>query len=248
MCCCWNPPRAARHSLFRRCLAIPSLALPAERLRDLSLVLQSAGVTRAHIHHLMSMDVDVRALLHRLGIPFDVTVHDYFAICPQVNLLSWMQGAYCGEPPPAGCNACIADRSSHGARDIVSWRRGNAWQFLEADRVICPSEDVRDRLARYGLDRRAIVVPHEPVAAGSWTLSPPALAQARQAARGGNRRAGLPEGRIDGDDRRIGRRPQPSYRSTLSATSNRACPNRLRITSRPPASTRRPNCRHCLPR
>ena len=155
----------------------PELALPAERLRDLSLVLQSAGVTRAHIHHLMSMDVDVRALLHRLGVPFDVTVHDYFAICPQVNLLPWMQGAYCGEPPLAGCNACIADRSSHGSRDIVSWRRGNAWQFLEADRVICPSGDVRDRLARYGLDRRAIVVPHETVAAGPWPLSPPVLSR-----------------------------------------------------------------------
>jgi GT2 family glycosyltransferase/glycosyltransferase involved in cell wall biosynthesis len=153
----------------------PQLALPAERLRDLAQVLQSANVTRAHIHHLMSMDVDVRALLHRLGVPFDVTVHDYFAICPQVNLLPWLQGAYCGEPDVAHCNACIADRSSHGSRDIVSWRRDNAWQFLEADRVICPSEDVRTRLARYRFDRQAIVVPHEPVAAGPWPLSPTAL-------------------------------------------------------------------------
>jgi len=32
--------------------------------------------------------------------------------------------------------------------------------------VICPSEDVRRRLARYGFDGNAIVVPHEPVAGG----------------------------------------------------------------------------------
>jgi len=153
----------------------PVLALPAERTTDLITVLQSAGVARVHVHHLMSMDVDARALLHHLGVPFDVTVHDYFAICPQVNLLPWLQGAYCGEPDVAGCNACIADRPSHGARDIVSWRRDNMWQFLEADRVICPSEDVRKRLARYGLDRRAIVVPHEPVAAAPWPLSSPSL-------------------------------------------------------------------------
>ena len=126
-------------------------------------MLKSARVTRAHIHHMMSMDLDVRALLHRLDVPFDVTVHDYYAICPQVNLLPWLQGAYCGEPDVAGCNACIADRSSHGSRDIVSWRRGNAWRFTEAERVFCPSDDVRGRLARYRLDRRAIVVPHEPV-------------------------------------------------------------------------------------
>ena len=153
----------------------PQLALPAERLGDLALVLQSARVTRAHIHHLMSMDVDVRSLIHRLGIPFDVTVHDYFAICPQVNLLPWMTGNYCGEPQPAQCNACIADRPSYGSRDIMSWRRGNAWQFLEAERVICPSEDVRKRLARYGFDRNATVVPHDAVAPGPWPITPPAL-------------------------------------------------------------------------
>jgi GT2 family glycosyltransferase/glycosyltransferase involved in cell wall biosynthesis len=153
----------------------PELALPAERLADLVLVLQSANVVRAHIHHVMGMDVDVRTLLHRLGVPFDVTVHDYFTICPQVNLLPWLQGAYCGEPPPAQCNMCIADRPSHGARDIVAWRHGHAWQFIEADRVFCPSEDVRRRLARYGRDRRAIVVPHEPVSGGPWPLAVPPL-------------------------------------------------------------------------
>jgi GT2 family glycosyltransferase/glycosyltransferase involved in cell wall biosynthesis len=158
----------------------PELALPAERVADLASVLNSAAIARAHIHHLMSMDLDVRSLLHRLGVPFDVTVHDYFAICPQVNLLPWMQGAYCGEPAPAFCNACIADRPSHGSRDIVSWRRDNAWQFVEADRVFCPSEDVHTRLARYGYDARAIVVPHEPVAAGPWPLYPTVLGRSRR--------------------------------------------------------------------
>ncbi len=141
-------------------------------MTDLAMVLKSAGVTRVHIHHLMSMDVDVRALVHRLGVPFDVTVHDYFAICPQVYLLPLPHGAYCHEPDIASCNACIADRPSHGSGDIVSWRRSNAWQFLEAERVICPSEDVRKRLARHGVARHAIVVPHEPVTAGPWPLSP----------------------------------------------------------------------------
>jgi GT2 family glycosyltransferase/glycosyltransferase involved in cell wall biosynthesis len=157
----------------------PELALPADRLVDLALMLQSAGVSRVHIHHMMGMDFDIRALLRHLDVPFDVTVHDYFAICPQVNLLPWLQGSYCGEPEPARCNACIGDRSSYGARDITSWRRGYAWQFLEADRVICPSEDVRTRLARYGFAHKAIVVPHETVAAGPWKMSPPSLGKSR---------------------------------------------------------------------
>jgi glycosyltransferase involved in cell wall biosynthesis/GT2 family glycosyltransferase len=149
----------------------PELLLPADRMSDLLTVLRWVGVTRAHIHHLMGMDIDVRALLHQLGVPFDVTVHDYFAICPQVNLLPIAQGAWCGEPAIAGCNACIANRPSHGSRDIVSWRRGHAWQFLVAERVFCPSKDVGKRLARYGITRNVIMVPHEPVQPGPWPLS-----------------------------------------------------------------------------
>ena len=147
-------------------------------------LLRSCGVSRAHIHHLMGMDLDVRKLLHRLEVPFDVTVHDYFALCPQVNLLPWRQAHYCGEPGPAACNACIADTPSHSARDILAWRAQFAWLFLEAERVICPSEDARARLARYGLADRAVVVPHEPVAAAPWPLQPPRL-------RGGKLRVAL---------------------------------------------------------
>jgi GT2 family glycosyltransferase len=153
----------------------PLLNLPAERLDELLAALRSAAVSRVHVHHLMGIDLDVRALIHRLDVPFDVTLHDYFAICPQVNLLPWPDAHYCGEPGPAGCNACIADRPSFGARDILSWRRQRGWLFLEADRVICPSEDARARLERHGFAARAIVVPHEPVAAGPWVLTPPLL-------------------------------------------------------------------------
>lgn len=151
------------------------LILPKERLNDLLRVLRAANVSRVHIHHLFGMDVDIRALIGRLDVPFDVTVHDYYAICPQVNLLPWADSRYCGEPGPAGCNACIADRPSHGARDILSWRREQTWQYFEADRVICPSNDLRDRLDRYGLAARAIVAPHEPVAPGPWRVTAPSL-------------------------------------------------------------------------
>ena len=146
----------------------PVLTLPSDRLNDLVTVLRSMNISRIHIHHLVQMHMDIRALIHRLDVPFDVTVHDYYAICPQINLLITSEGFYCGEPGPAACNACIADRSSHGARDIVSWRRDRAWQFLDADRVICPSADVKARLDRHGMGERAIVVPHEQQTQAHW--------------------------------------------------------------------------------
>jgi GT2 family glycosyltransferase/glycosyltransferase involved in cell wall biosynthesis len=162
-------------------LSVPALpghsvaVLPAEQIDGIAAILRSAGVSCVHIHHLLGMDLDLRHLIHALDVPFDVTVHDYYTICPQVNLLPWLDAQYCNEPAPAVCNACIADRPSHDARDITSWRLQHSWLFHGADRVLCPSRDVHDRLARFGLAARAIVVPHDPVAASRWPLSPPRL-------------------------------------------------------------------------
>ena len=191
----------------------PELALPADRATDLAMVLKSAGVSRAHIHHLMSMDVDVRALVHRLGVPFDVTVHDYFAICPQVNLLPWLQGAYCGEPDIAGCNACIADRSSHGARDIVSWRRAQC--------VAVPRSRPGD------LSERG----RAPAAGALW----PGPAGGRGAARAGGSRAMAVVAAVARQDARAARRgasacwPTRRARSTVMTVAAAADPAELAI-------------------
>jgi GT2 family glycosyltransferase/glycosyltransferase involved in cell wall biosynthesis len=148
----------------------PKLILASERWRDVAAAARSAGVTRVHVQHLLGLDLDARALIHDLGVGFDVTVHDYYAICPQVTFLPWPAGQYCGEPGPAGCDACIANRPSHGATDILSWRLRWAWQFREADRVFAPSKDTRDRLRRHGVT--ATVVQHEAVIPGPWRPHP----------------------------------------------------------------------------
>ena len=157
----------------------PVLVLAENRVEDLAALLRSASVSRVHLHHLLGLRLDARRLIHALGVPFDFTAHDYFTICPRVNLLPTMDSHYCGEPDPAGCNACIAQRPAHGARDITEWRRTHRWIFAEAERVICPSDDVRRRLARYGLDERAMVVPHEPTAKSPWPLRVQAQARGR---------------------------------------------------------------------
>jgi GT2 family glycosyltransferase/glycosyltransferase involved in cell wall biosynthesis len=150
-------------------------AIPADRTDALIRVLASAGVSRVHVHHVMGLDVDLRRLIRGLGVPFDVTVHDWFLVCPQVNLLPHLDGQYCGEPDQAGCNACIANRPSHGAREILHWRASHAWLLREAERVLCPSEDARQRVARFGWGAKTVLAPHEPAMAEPWTVRAPPL-------------------------------------------------------------------------
>ena len=152
-------------------LGHPSLTLPRGRTDDLLAVLRSMTVSRVHFHHVLGVDADLRSIVRRLGVPFDVTVHDYYLICPQINLLPSRDGLYCHEPGIAACNGCIANQSSHGARDIVTWRGQYSWLLHEADRVLCPSLDVIERLGRYGVDGNLILAPHDAVEGGPWRVN-----------------------------------------------------------------------------
>jgi GT2 family glycosyltransferase/glycosyltransferase involved in cell wall biosynthesis len=146
----------------------PQAVFGFDQVDELVAVLQSCDTDRVHVHHWLGYDSLLRVVLDRLGVPFDVTIHDYFSVCPQINLLPTPTSQYCGEPEAATCNACIAGRPQFGATDITDWRTRHAWLLNEAERVICPSADARERIARYAPHARLLTVPHEPVRQSSW--------------------------------------------------------------------------------
>ena len=163
-------------------LSVPSLAdhptvdIANDQVSELVQLLRSFGVDRVHIHHWIGMGMDLRELIDELGQPFDVTIHDYFSICPQINLMCTPDSQYCGEPGEESCNACIAARPQFDATTISEWRTRTGWMLQEAERVICPSEDVRIRMARYAPNARFVTVLHEPVTESEWKVQAPRLA------------------------------------------------------------------------
>lgn len=117
------------------------------------------GVARVHFHHLMGFSPSVRNWPARLSCPYDFTVHDYFSVCPQVNLIT-EEGRYCREPNEEACNRCISIRPYHTKNTIQEWR-SNYHAFLRgAERVLCPSLDVQERIGRYYSDLQLRFVPH----------------------------------------------------------------------------------------
>jgi GT2 family glycosyltransferase/glycosyltransferase involved in cell wall biosynthesis len=148
----------------------PEATFQASRVDDLVAVLRSCGVARVHVHHWLGYEIQLRSLLDRLGVPFDVTIHDYFSLCPQINLLPTPASLFCGDPDAATCNSCIAGRPQHGATDITTWRTRHGWLLQEAERVICPSQDTHDRIARVWPHARLLVGPHEANTRSSWTV------------------------------------------------------------------------------
>jgi glycosyltransferase involved in cell wall biosynthesis/GT2 family glycosyltransferase len=114
----------------------------------LSAMLRAMGVARLHFHHVHGLPHSILRLPGESGIPYDCTLHDYYAICPQYHLAD-ANGRYCGEPDKAGCTRCVAGRPAQWNLDIDAWREALGELLRRAERVIAPSKDVAARVQRH---------------------------------------------------------------------------------------------------
>jgi GT2 family glycosyltransferase/glycosyltransferase involved in cell wall biosynthesis len=155
------PRREPPHSADTEAADEAAPTAEAGLLADVLALLRPLRVARVHVQHWVNLRLDLRALIGALGVPFDLTIHDWFTICPRINLLPVADGPSCGEPAPAVCDRCIQARDDTAAHDIIGWRAEQAWLPRLADRVLCATQDSIDRLARHGLADRAVLAPLE---------------------------------------------------------------------------------------
>jgi glycosyltransferase involved in cell wall biosynthesis len=117
----------------------------------------------AHVHHSLGLPDILFDLLVAHGVSYDWTIHDYYAICPRVNLIG-SGGRYCGEPDNAGCDSCLTrlgdDQGRPVAHSISAWRKQSADRLAGARRVFAPNADVMRRLERYVPCRNVTLRPH----------------------------------------------------------------------------------------
>lgn len=109
--------------------------------------LSSCGCVRIHYHHIIGFLPEFLEQLRNYDAPFDFTVHDYYTICPNINLIKG--DSYCGELGIAQCNICLSESRHRFATEIVAWRNRHSWLITDAQRVICPSDDTLQRMRRY---------------------------------------------------------------------------------------------------
>ena len=139
--------------------------LPADMTALVSL-LRGLDLARIHFHHVHGLPRAVLDLPAAVGVPYDCTLHDYHAICPQYHLVT-ADGRYCGEPDADGCAVCIAGRPPQWPLDIAAWRAVFGDLLRGAERVFAPSHDVERRIARYfpGLPITVLAHAEAPLAA-----------------------------------------------------------------------------------
>lgn len=129
-------------------------------------ILATLNLSQVQLHHLIEFEANapvvLRDRLAALNVPYRFVAHDYFAICPRINMVD-LGGMYCGEPDENGCRTCLIRRGSAAGRpDIAQWRGGYQALLSNAEAILVPDRDVADRLrGHFPTLRNVQVLPHE---------------------------------------------------------------------------------------
>ena len=131
----------------------------------LARLLAASRPVAAEIHHLLGHDGAVAGLLRRLGVAYDVWVHDWQFLCPRLAFVT-PEGFYCGEPPARECNACTSRGEPPAiAQPATELRASSAALLAGARAVVVATEDAARRLRRHFPGVQPRIVPWERQAA-----------------------------------------------------------------------------------
>lgn len=130
--------------------------------------LKALDVWHLHYHHTIEFPKEIWELPKLLDVDYDVTIHDYFTICPRVNMVDETR-RFCGEPPIAACDRCIKKNGPHeGLRfgidefgdTVADWKLFHEGVLAKARKVFTPSKDTADRVSRHFSALKPTVRPH----------------------------------------------------------------------------------------
>jgi glycosyltransferase involved in cell wall biosynthesis len=130
---------------------------PVEDWDRASALLDAIGIDRIHYHHVHGWPQSILALPHRLGCAHDVTLHDYYPACPAYHLTG-ANGRYCGGAPD--CGHCLDGGPAQWPVSIPAWRDAFRELLGSAARIIAPSRDAAQRIARFFPGITPVVWPH----------------------------------------------------------------------------------------
>jgi glycosyltransferase involved in cell wall biosynthesis len=116
------------------------------------------GIAWAHVHHFMFWPISLGRVFRRAGVPYVLSAHDYYAVCPSFNLFDYGKRTRCdcphdGSDRGPGClPPLFADAKFPLPDDFAELRRRHRAAFSEtlaaARAIVTPSQAVRDVLAR----------------------------------------------------------------------------------------------------
>jgi glycosyltransferase involved in cell wall biosynthesis len=131
-------------------------------------ILQSVKPDVVHLQHLMGHPLAVVQAIREAGMPYVITLHDYWYACANAQLITNFDERMCDGPAPAKCGKCAAARAGLPAWSGIAFaplmrRRNDRLHdaLAGAAAVTMPSQFVRDLFRSLGYDtQRWRVMPY----------------------------------------------------------------------------------------
>ena len=113
-------------------------------------ILSAFRIDLVHIHHVQSTSLDIFYEAKKANIPIVFTIHDFFSICPAINLYN-CDGRICDKKDNNICEKCLEKKKNIYVRNpyIDLWRV----RFLEVmdlcDLIVTPSNSTKEIISYY---------------------------------------------------------------------------------------------------
>lgn len=127
-----------------------------------------------HFQHLIGLSVTLIDVTKEYKIPTVLTLHDYWFICPNIQLLKYNY-TICEGPEPNKCRECWIKKRAKGLSEAIEGLWGlilrifnSPWKFekrheylksllLKVDKIVAPSRFLREMFIKYGIPMDKIV-------------------------------------------------------------------------------------------
>ncbi len=122
-------------------------------------VIDALGIDYIHVHHLLNHFFDIADVINDKKIKSSITLHDFYAICPSINMLYKME-KFCENVENKNCAECLKYKSGLQNDVIGEWQKDLS-EFLKAfTNVIVPSKDTKERFLRTYPELNIKVIEH----------------------------------------------------------------------------------------
>lgn len=112
-------------------------------------IVKAFDIDLIHIHHLIKHPFSIFEIAKEQNIPLILSLHDFYCICPTINLLD-ADNKYCVESRcDEMCNKCISTRLNIRNPFMSTWSTKMGDFLQQSDLLITPSESAKEIIGDY---------------------------------------------------------------------------------------------------